>query len=135
MWILYSKIKLTMHLYSLLHQHPLCAIKLYWQHLPLVLLQPLIVHSTFWLWTVQCRVLSWLPLKQRCAVRWWESYFKDKLQSLKKYYYASINWSMRNCTVERDSRKNRNQRVALLLMKLRRYYPFLPKIYSYERQL
>ena len=45
------------------------------------------------------------------------------------------NWSMPNCTVERDSPKNRNQRVALLLMKLRRYYPFLPEIYSCDRQL
>ena len=33
------------------------------------------------------------------------SYFKDELQSLKKYYYASI-WFMRKCTVKRDSSKN-----------------------------
>ena len=29
-------------------------------------------------------------------------YFKNELQSLKKYKYAS-NWSMRNCTVNCDS--------------------------------
>ena len=33
------------------------------------------------------------------------SYFKDELQSLKKYYYASI-WFMRKFTVKRDSSKN-----------------------------
>ena len=42
---------------------------------------------------------------------------------------------MRNCTVERDSPENQNQRVTLLLMKLSRYYLFLPKIYSSVRQL
>ena len=31
--------------------------------------------------------------------------------------------------------KNQNQRVALLLMKLQSYYPFLPQIYSCARQL
>ena len=32
------------------------------------------------------------------------SYFKDEVQSLKKYYHAS-NWSMRNSATERDSTK------------------------------
>ena len=38
-WILYPKIKLTMNLYRLLHQYPLCVIRLYYQHLPLVLVK------------------------------------------------------------------------------------------------
>ena len=42
---------------------------------------------------------------------------------------------MRNCTVEGDSPINQNQRVALLLMKLRRYYPFISEIYPCVRQL
>ena len=89
LWILYSKIKLTMHLYRLLHQYYLCVIRLYYKHLLttsvcsiawlrkegigvvlVVLYQSLIVHSVFWLWTVQFWVLSWLPWKQRCVVRW-----------------------------------------------------------------
>ena len=40
------------------------------------------------------------------------SYFKDELHSLKKYNNAS-NWSIPNCTVKRESPRNRNQRVAL----------------------
>ena len=41
------------------------------------------------------------------------SYFKDELQSLKKYYYASI-WFMRKFTVKRDSSKNWNQKLYYL---------------------
>ena len=62
------------------------------------------------------------------------SYFKNELQSLKKYNYTS-NWSMSNCAVKCDSPKNRIQRVALLLIKLRRYYPFIQEIYSCVRRV
>ena len=55
------------------------------------------------------------------------------MQSLKKYNYKS-NWSMRNCAVKCDFPKNRIQRVALLLIKLRRYYPFIQEIYSCVRR-
>ena len=99
-----------MHLYGLLHQYSLYVIRLYYQHLPLVLLQPLIVHSVFWLWTVQLlsSKLTALETKMCGKMMVITSHFKDELQSLKKCDYAS-NWSIRNCTVERDSSKNQNQ--------------------------
>ena len=55
------------------------------------------------------------------------SYFKDEFQL--------IAIAIDLCTVERYSPKKRNQSVALLLMKLQRYYPFIPQIYSYVRPL
>ena len=59
------------------------------------------------------------------------SYFKDELQSLKNNHYAS-NWSMHRSFAPL---KSRNQKVSLLLMKLGRYYPFIPQICSRVRQL
>ena len=109
-WILYSKIKLTMNLYGLLHQYPLCVIRLYKQHLSLLLVQPIIVHSIFWLWTVQCWVLSWLPWKQRCVVRWWHLHLILRMNC--NHWKNIIMHLIDLCIVERYPLKNRNQTLC-----------------------
>ena len=86
-----------------------------------MLLQPPIVHSVFWLWTVQCWVrwvskLTALEAKMCGKMMVVTSYFKNELQSLKKYNYTS-NWSVRNCAVKCDSPKNRIYEDTTLLSK------------------
>ena len=103
-WILYSKIKLTTHLGA-----------------PAII--PIIPITTPY--SLQCfltknnlilsSMLNGLETKTCGKMMVITSYFKGKLPSLKKYNYV---WSIRNCTVERDSFKSRNQGVALLLTQL-----------------
>ena len=63
------------------------------------------------------------------------SYFKDEVQSLKKYYHAS-NWSMRNSAAERDSTKKLKPEGSSIFYEASPILPFSPRsLLLYQKTL
>ena len=100
-WILYQKIILT-----------------------ITMRRRLQVHSIFWLWTVQCWILSWLPWKQRCVVRWWQLHLILRMNC--NHWKMIIMHLIDLCTTDRCFPKKTKSEHSSVTYEVSKILPFHP---------